>query len=93
VTFGHLGDNNIHICVHAGPDGHALEGLEDAIFRIVARYGGSISAEHGIGRVKRDYLHYSRSPEELRMMRLLKHTLDPGNLLNPDVLFADQARP
>ena len=50
---------------------------------MVRTYGGSISAEHGIGTLKRDWLHYSRSEAELALMRALKQTLDPKNILNP----------
>jgi FAD/FMN-containing dehydrogenase len=53
------------------------------MFALVKKHHGSISAEHGIGLLKKDYLGYSRSPEELAVLRLLKRTLDPQNLLNP----------
>ena len=53
------------------------------VFETVKKYDGSISAEHGIGTLKRDYLHYSRSPAELRTMRAIKAALDPAGILNP----------
>lgn len=88
ATWGHLGDNNIHVCVHGGPDTRTREWeIENSVFRILARYDGSISAEHGIGRVKREFLHYCKAPEEIALMRQIKQAIDPRNLLNPDVLF------
>jgi len=88
ATWGHLGDNNIHICLHAGQDTHALEWqIEDTMFSVLARYGGSITAEHGVGRAKRDFLHYCKTPEELHLMRVIKQAIDPRNLLNPEVMF------
>jgi FAD/FMN-containing dehydrogenase len=53
----------------------------------VASYGGSISAEHGVGRAKRSWLHLSRSTEEIAMMRAIKTALDPAGRLNPGVLL------
>jgi FAD/FMN-containing dehydrogenase len=53
------------------------------IFALVRKYSGSISAEHGIGLLKKDYLAYSRSPAELALLRALKMALDPLGLLNP----------
>lgn len=88
ATWGHLGDNNIHICLHGGPDTHKLEWeIEDKVFRILAKYGGSISAEHGIGRMKQEFLHYCKAPEEVAMMRSIKQAIDPDNILNAHVLF------
>jgi FAD/FMN-containing dehydrogenase len=55
--------------------------------RLVASYGGSISAEHGVGRAKRGWLHLSRSAEEIAMMRAIKNAVDPAGLLNSGVLF------
>lgn len=87
--FGHIGDGNLHVNIMK-PDAlpkaefHAkTREVDDAVFTLVAAHHGSISAEHGIGLLKRPYLHYSRSPEELALMRALKATLDPDNILNP----------
>ena len=89
ALFGHIGDGNLHINIMKP------EGLDTAAFRartkqadhdlfeLVRRHHGSISAEHGIGLLKKDYLSYSRSPEELTLLRTLKRALDPLNLLNP----------
>jgi FAD/FMN-containing dehydrogenase len=90
VCFGHLGDNNIHIALSAGDRTPALEpALEAMVYEELARFGGSISAEHGIGQVKRAFLRRYKSPEELQLMRRVKSLLDPGCGLNPDVLFEE----
>lgn len=90
VNFGHLGDGNLHYNVQAPPGQSATNFLADheaAVNRVVydqvlAR-GGSISAEHGIGALKRDELARSKSPVALQMMRAIKVALDPENRLNP----------
>lgn len=82
-VFGHLADGNVHVMVMA-PDGNAVkEAAEDLVYGITAALGGSVSAEHGIGRVKRKYLPLSRSAPELALMARLKRCLDPQGLLNP----------
>ncbi len=83
--FGHVGDGNIHVNVTGlAPDD---ERVDDAVFRLVAELGGSISAEHGIGTAKRRWLHLSRSPEERAAFRSIKGALDPDGILNPGVLL------
>lgn len=90
VTFGHLGDGNLHYNVQA-PVGMApaafLQQHEAAIntlvFDAVQRFGGSISAEHGIGQLKRDVLPHYQSSVALEMMRAIKHAIDPHNIMNP----------
>lgn len=82
--FGHLADGNVHV-EFLGPTDTRLQ---DAILDRVARAGGSISAEHGIGRLKSQYLHLSRSPAEIEAMRAIKAAWDPQGLLNEGVLFA-----
>ena len=66
-------------------NGHSVAALEieDAVYSIVSQRKGSISAEHGIGSLKREFLHYSRSPEELALMRAIKQAMDPNGILNP----------
>ena len=90
VNFGHLGDGNLHYNVQApvGADGQAfLRDHEDAVNTIVydsvARFGGSISAEHGVGSLKLDKLEHHKSPVALAMMRAIKQALDPHNVMNP----------
>ena len=57
------------------------------LFDLVRAYGGSISAEHGIGLLKKPYLSWSRSAEEIAVMRAIKRALDPSNLMNPGKIF------
>jgi FAD/FMN-containing dehydrogenase len=89
LAFGHLGDGNIHFNVSQpiGADKDAFlarwHEINDVVHAIVARYAGSISAEHGIGRLKRDLLPKVKDPVALDVMRALKRTLDPKGLLNP----------
>ncbi|MGF7239234.1 MAG: FAD-binding oxidoreductase [Frankia sp.] len=85
ILFGHVNEGNLHVnLLDAGPD---AEAVSDAVLRLVASYGGSISAEHGIGRAKRPWLHLSRSPAEIAMMRAIRSGLDPAGRLNPGVLL------
>jgi FAD/FMN-containing dehydrogenase len=83
--FGHLGDGNLHLCVQLPEaDYERLRPLvEDAVYQPLAPFRGSVSAEHGIGLEKKPYLGISRAPAELALMRSLKATLDPKNILNP----------
>jgi FAD/FMN-containing dehydrogenase len=94
--WGHLGDGNVHVNVlglDAQTPGPAVEELDSAVLGLVARFGGSISAEHGIGRLKRPWLHLSRSPSELSAFRAVKHALDPIGILNPGVLVPEADPP
>ena len=79
--FGHFGDNNLHVFVTTKRH-EDLEQIHKIAYGITGRYGGSISAEHGIGQLKTGYLHHSRSPAELVLMRTLKAALDPLGILN-----------
>ena len=84
VFFGHVADSNLHLNVmRHSLDAETKRGIEAVVYGHVARVGGSISAEHGVGRAKRDYLHLSRSPPELALMRTMKAALDPAGILNP----------
>ena len=85
VVFGHLGVGNLHINL-LGPAVHDV-GVDDAVLALVARLGGSIGAEHGIGTAKRDYLSWTRSAADIAAMRAIKSALDPAGLLNPGVLL------
>jgi FAD/FMN-containing dehydrogenase len=83
--FGHVGDGNIHVNVTGvAPDD---ERVDDAVFRLVAASGGSISAEHGIGTAKKRWLELMRTPAELDAFRAIKRALDPDGILNPNVLL------
>lgn len=81
-VFGHLGDGNLHVVIHVKDAEAARPALERIVYAPLARIGGSISAEHGIGLEKKPYLHLSRSEEEIAVMRMLKQTFDPNNILN-----------
>ncbi len=84
VIFGHIADSNLHVMVMPpGADAAMKDMIERVVYGIVAGFGGSVSAEHGIGRTKRPYLALSRSPEELALMGMMKRALDPSGLLNP----------
>jgi FAD/FMN-containing dehydrogenase len=90
VPFGHMGDGNIHINFSqpAGADGKAFmleaeERVHAAIYEIVLKLGGSVSAEHGIGQLKVDLLRQVKDPVALDMMRRIKTALDPKGILNP----------
>ncbi|MDJ1157785.1 FAD-binding oxidoreductase [Chelatococcus sp. SYSU_G07232] len=93
VAFGHLGDGNIHYNVSqpVGADKAAFlarwDELNSLVHGIVARYAGSISAEHGIGRLKRHLLPEVKDPVALALMRDLKRTLDPDGILNPGAVL------
>ncbi len=90
VNFGHLGDGNLHYNVQAPAGGDAASFLRDheatvntIVYDAVDAFGGSISAEHGIGSLKRDELARRKSPVALQMMRAIKQALDPLNIMNP----------
>ena len=88
VFFGHVGDANIHIGVRIGDGAQPSDEIEALVYACVGDWHGSISAEHGIGTLKRAYLHLSRSDSERAMMRTLKAALDPHGILNPGKVFA-----
>jgi FAD/FMN-containing dehydrogenase len=83
--FGHLADGNLHV-EFAGPQVHDEE-IDRRILECVAQHGGSVSAEHGIGRAKAKYLALSRSEHEIHAMRRIKEAWDPAGILNPGVIF------
>jgi len=91
--FGHFGDGNLHYNLSrpagADRDWAAAHGaaITDAVLDEVNRYGGSISAEHGIGQLKRDHFLHSKNPLELRLMREIKAVLDPAGIMNPGKLL------
>ncbi|MET0383059.1 MAG: FAD-binding oxidoreductase, partial [Burkholderiaceae bacterium] len=96
ITFGHLGDGNLHYNLQA-PDGadpaEFLARFERpanaCVHDVVARFGGTFSAEHGIGRLKRHELAARKPPVAIAMMRAIKAALDPNGLLNPGVMLPD----
>lgn len=88
LVFGHIGDSNLHLAVttHRARD---LEELCDVVYGAVGAHGGSISAEHGVGTLRRHYLHHSRNSAELELMRRLKAALDPHGILNAHRVLPD----
>ncbi len=84
VSFGHLGDGNIHLGIGPVEDKHAIETL---VYERLGEVNGSVSAEHGIGLEKREFLGHSRTAAELAVMRSIKSALDPNNTLNPGKIF------
>ncbi|MFV0491529.1 MAG: FAD-binding oxidoreductase [Pseudorhodobacter sp.] len=85
LSYGHIGDSNLHLVVAVPSMGRNQPEAEvkKLVYGIVRDMDGTISAEHGIGLIKRDYLSHSRSPEEIATMRLIKAALDPKGILNP----------
>lgn len=84
LAFGHIADSNLHLSCRGPEDSPPTELIEQVVYDCVRRWRGSISAEHGVGIGKRDYLHYSRTEAELALMRRIKAALDPTNIMNPD---------
>jgi len=88
IVYGHVGDGNVHVNVLGpAPDDEAVD---DAVLELVLELGGSISAEHGIGVAKVDWLVRDRGEAAVAAMRAIKAALDPAGILNPGVLFAAQ---
>jgi D-lactate dehydrogenase (cytochrome) len=89
MPFGHLGDGNMHfaVCIPEGMDRAEFrshtKAINDAVYGVVAKLHGSISAEHGIGAMKRDILPSVKDPVEMELMRSIKQLLDPKGILNP----------
>lgn len=89
VAFGHLGDGNIHYNISQPENGDRLEfmakrqAMNDAIHQLVDEFGGSISAEHGIGLMKKQVMARLKQPVELELMRQIKKAFDPANIMNP----------
>ncbi|APR87876.1 D-2-hydroxyglutarate dehydrogenase [Minicystis rosea] len=89
ALFGHIGDGNLHVNVMK-PDAmdraeflRHTKAADHHIFALVQKYRGSISAEHGIGLLKKDYLGYTRTPAEIALMKGIKKVLDPHGIMNP----------
>ena len=82
LLFGHIGDNNLHVCAYTGREEDKLAMNED-IMLMIGEYSGAISAEHGVGVIKRDFLDQSRTAEEIALMRTIKTAMDPRGILNP----------
>ncbi|MFV8818989.1 FAD-binding oxidoreductase [Haliea sp. E17] len=93
IWFGHIGDGNVHLNI-LKPEALDIDVFREQcgevsklVFDIVQRFGGSVSAEHGVGLLKKDYLQYSRSPLEIEIMRQIKKAFDPQGIMNPGKIF------
>lgn len=93
VCFGHVGDGNLHLNL-LRPDALSLEEFlarchrfDESLYALVEEFRGSVSAEHGIGLLKRDHLHHTRSAREIELMRAVKGVFDPQGVLNPGKIF------
>ncbi|MCB0363243.1 MAG: FAD-binding oxidoreductase, partial [Bdellovibrionales bacterium] len=93
VWFGHIGDGNLHINILKPSELSSEEFLnkchevDEVLFKMIARYKGSISAEHGVGLTKKPYLAFTRSLEEIQIMREIKKVFDPDGIINPGKIF------
>jgi glycolate oxidase subunit GlcD len=93
IWFGHIGDGNVHLNIlkpeqlEIGKFYESCSKISEWVFDLVKKYGGSISAEHGIGILKKPFLQYSRSPAELEYMKSIKRIFDPHNIMNPGKLI------
>ena len=86
LLFGHIGDSNLHVVIgNYKPDEFKV--LKDLVHVLTGEFSGSVSAEHGIGKLKAEYLKLSRTPEEIALMRLLKTAMDPHGILNNGRVF------
>jgi len=94
VNFGHAGNGNIHVNLLINPDDPkqmaAADACLDAVFKLVLRLQGTLSGEHGIGLVKRNYIKQELDPVSLRLMRDIKRQFDPNNILNPGKSLPDE---
>ncbi|EJC81064.1 FAD/FMN-dependent dehydrogenase [Rhizobium leguminosarum bv. trifolii WSM2297] len=88
VYYGHIGDGNLHlVALSRGAEKQPMAEISASVYETVRDFGGTISAEHGIGLLKKPYLNYTRTPEELALMRQIKAALDPQGILNPGKVF------
>jgi FAD/FMN-containing dehydrogenase len=93
ILFGHIGDGNIHVNI-LKPSSLSMEDfhkqcllLNQKIMGLVWKVHGSVSAEHGIGLLKKDYLMFTRSAKEIELMRSIKGIFDPNHIMNPGKIF------
>jgi FAD/FMN-containing dehydrogenase len=88
LVYGHLGDGNIHVVVDVpGMPKSGHDAIDRVVYDVTREFGGSISAEHGIGVKKKHFLHLTRSQADVRAMRAVKQALDPAGILNPGKIF------
>ncbi|MBE8397892.1 FAD-binding oxidoreductase, partial [Leptospira borgpetersenii serovar Hardjo-bovis] len=93
ALFGHVGDGNLHLNIIKPKDlsnedfFKKCKEVDPDMFRLLQKYHGSISAEHGIGLLKKDFLHFSRTQAEIILMKEIKKSMDPKNIMNPGKVF------
>jgi len=93
VWFGHIGDGNLHLNILKPTDWpldrfkRECEAVSEQVMKLVQKFAGSVSAEHGVGLLKRDQLKYSRSAEEIEIMKAMKGVFDPAGIMNPGKLL------
>lgn len=93
VTYGHIGDGNLHVNTLKPKDMpreefyRSMSLVDKELYSLVHQYSGSISAEHGVGLLKKDYLHLSRSVEDIALFKAIKYAFDPKGILNPGKIF------
>lgn len=93
ALFGHVGDGNLHLNIVKPKDlsnedfFKKCKNVDPDMFRLLQKYHGSISAEHGIGLLKKDFLHFSRTQAEIILMKEIKKSIDPKNIMNPGKVF------
>ncbi|WP_295720462.1 FAD-binding oxidoreductase [uncultured Halovibrio sp.] len=93
IWYGHIGDGNLHLNILKPADMEKqeffkrCETVNDLVFDIVQRYEGSVSAEHGVGMVKKKYLGFTKSAEEIAVMKGIKKVFDPNGIMNPGKLI------
>jgi len=99
VNFGHLGDGNLHYNVQcpSGTDAAAFLAAQEhrinsLVYEAVLKFGGSISAEHGVGSLKADTLHLYKDPVALQLMRSIKQAIDPQDLMNPGRVLSSRSK-
>ncbi len=93
VWFGHIGDGNMHVNI-LKPEGMSRDTfverckkVDEILFDVIQKLGGSVSAEHGVGLVKKPFLHYTRDPAEIELMKGIKTVFDPDGIMNPGKIF------
>ncbi len=93
IWFGHIGDGNLHINILKPKElpmdefVKRCQQVDALLFKTIQQFGGSISAEHGVGLSKKPFLHYTRSPQEIALMKSIKKVFDPANIINPGKVF------
>ena len=86
LPLGHIADGNLHFLTWTDNPSD-VKGIYDTVYEVVGQFGGTITAEHGVGMSKREYLTLCRTDTELELMKLFKRTLDPNGILNPGRIF------